>query len=180
MSMQRLAVEQARRLFRAKGGPPLYVTFHFASEHAISKTRAYELGPILADALAKTRLPRRIQDPLGSIDLDLLPSELAAISVHGSVDATDELWYSGSGGWVAPVERTHIEAEIARKAALLSSIRAKCEEAWLLIVNDGFRGAPPCELSRSAITLGFQSPFDRTFWLHYPNIYELDCSSNER
>lgn len=180
IGMQRIAVEQARRQFRSNGGPALYVTVFFVPDRDLSKARAYALGPILAHAVGSTRLPTSVHEPSARADLGLLPSEIADISIHGSVNATDELWYPAIAGWVAPIERSHIEAEIARKAIVLPKIRSKCEISWLLIVNDGFRSAAPCELSADAHALGFQSPFDRTLWLDSSRIYDLSTSCASR
>lgn len=171
--MQRIAVEQAGRQFRSNGGPALYLTVFFVPDRDLSKQRAYELGPILAHAVASTPLPSSVRDASVRVDLALLQPEIASISIHGSVSATDELWYPAIAGWVAPIERTHIDTEIARKAIVLPSIRSRCESAWLLIVNDGFRDSAPCELTADARTFGFQSPFDRTLWLDSPGIYDL-------
>lgn len=175
---QRIAVEQARRLFRSQGGPALYVTVFFVPDRPLSKSRAYELGPILAHAVAATRVPTSIHDPSVRVDIRLLPSEVASISIAGSVNTTDELWYSAISGWVAPIERSHIDAEIARKAKRLPSIREKCPTAWLIIVNDGFRGAAMCERSADAQTFQFNSPFDKTLWLDSPGVYDLCGASN--
>jgi hypothetical protein len=173
IGMQRISVEQARREFRSQGGPALYVTVRFVPDRCLSKRRAYELGPLLARALAATAVPISIHEPPIEVDIELLPPEVASISVYGSVDATDELWYPAIAGWVAPIERDHIEADIARKAEKLPTIRRKCAIAWLLIVNDGFRGGAMCELSRDLGPLPFNSPFDRTLWLDSPGVYDL-------
>ena len=173
VGMQRISVEQARREFRSQGGPALYVTVFFVPDRSLSKPRAYELGPILARAIAAMAVPTSIHEPAIHVDIELLPPEVASISVYGSVDATDELWYPAIAGWVAPIERDHVAAEIARKAKQLPTIRRKCATAWLLIVNDGFRGGAMCELSADLGLLPFNSPFDRTLWLDHPGVYDL-------
>jgi hypothetical protein len=178
VGMQRIAVEQAWQLFRSQGGPALYVTVFFVPDRPLSKSRAYALGPILAHAVATTRVPTSVHDPSVRVDIRLLPSEVASISVAGSVNATDELWHRTISGWVAPIERSHIDAEIARKAKRLPSIREKCSTAWLIIVNDGFRGSAMCELSADAQTFQFNSPFDRTLWLDSAGVYDL-CGSGK-
>lgn len=175
VSMQQLAVEQARQVFRAKGGPALYVTVYFVSNRSLSKDRAYELGPILAAAVALARIPASIHELWSRVDAQDLPPEVDSISIAASVDSIDELWHASIGGWVAPVKPAHVEAEIARKAKRLSAIRRQCATAWLLIVNDCFRGGAMCELSAEARAFHFRSPFDRTLWLESPCVYDL-CS----
>jgi hypothetical protein len=178
VSMQRIAVEQARRQFRAQGGPPLYVTMHFHSNRPLSKDRAYELGPLLARAVALTPIPASIDQLWSRVDHRDLPPALHSISIAASVNTTDELWHPSISGWVAPVESAHIEGEIARKAKRLATIREKCASAWLLIVNDSFHGGAMCKLSAAARAFQFGSPFDKTLWLKSPCIYDLCTPGN--
>lgn len=180
IGMQKIAVEQARREFRSRGGRALYVSVFFVSVREISKRRAYELGPILARAIANTPLPASVHEPSAHVALELLPSEVARISIHASVDGEDELWHPAFGGWVMPIERDHVDAEIARKADFLPAIRIRCETAWLLIVNDVFRGAAPAELSADARRFEFQSPFDRTLWLDSSAVHDLSTFQPDR
>ena len=123
-------------------------------------------------------MPASIEEGAAYVPLDLLPPELASISIAASVDGSDELWYAGISGWVAPIERSHIDREIARKAKRLAAIRQKSSVNLLLIVNDGFRGGAFCELSADALTLRFNSPFDRTLWLDLARVYDL-CGSTQ-
>lgn len=177
VGMRQVAVEQARRLYRSNGGSPLYVTVHFAQDRSLSKRGAYELGPLLARAIQATPVPPSIEEGAVHVPLELLPPEVASISIAASVDASDELWYAGISGWVAPIERSHIDREIARKAKRLAAIRQKCSVNWLLIVNDGFRGGAFCKLSADALSLRFISPFDRTLWLDSARVYDLGDST---
>jgi hypothetical protein len=170
--MQMLAVEQERRAFRASSEQALYVTVFFASDRPLAKSRAYELGPLIARALASVPLPRRIEDGGVRLDRYHFPPEISAIHANGSVDGTDELWYPARAHWVGRIPRAEIDGVVAKKAERLTIIREKCSAAWLLIVNDGFRSAP-CELSEEASTFNFVSPFARTLWLDHDRVYDL-------
>jgi hypothetical protein len=175
--LQKIAVEQARRGFRASGGPALYVTVSFVQNRDLTKERAYALGPVLAKLVSGVRLPYSVHDATVCVDLHDLPPEIVHVSIHGSVDSSDELWYPTDSGWVAAIERSDIYAEIRRKTAALHIIRGRCDQAWLLIVNDGFRGGAPCELSADARHFGFCSPFDRTLWLESHRIFDLSSGA---
>jgi|SRR5678816_2086276 hypothetical protein len=168
---RQLAVEQARRAFRAAGGHALYVKVFFGTDRPLMHKRAYELGPLIADAIASVPLPKSIHDGGVTVQHPFVPPEVVTIHIHGSVSATDELWQAARAECEVPISRDEIETVIARKAKRLQVIRQKCSEAWLLIVNDPFRVAA-ARLSPDARAFGFKSPFDRTLWLDLNRVYD--------
>ena len=174
--MQRLVVEQTRRIFRRLGGHAVYATFYFASGHAITKERAYDLGGQIARELYAQYLPRRVDEQTVQIHTQKFP-ELLSITIHGSVDGHDELWHPAVAGWVAPVTVRQVQDVIERKSKRLPAIRGRCDTAWLLIANDVFRTSAPCELTEEVRRHPFESPFDRTVWLESPHVYDLGCAA---
>lgn len=95
----------------------------------------------------------------------LLPPEVAHISIHRSVDGHDQLWHADHGGWVAQVSSSQVETVVQRKARTALRAREKCDQLWLLIVNDQFSRAAQAELSAEASDATYRHPFDRLLWL---------------
>ena len=66
--------------------------------------------------------------------------------------------------WVEPLSEATLREIVASKEQLLSAYRSNCDEAWLLIVVDGFRVSSIAQLPTDLPKL--QSGFDRVFLLH--------------
>jgi hypothetical protein len=162
-SLRRMAVEEARRRFRAAGGPALYVHPTFTGQRGPrTKQQAYDLADRLARVVAKNGWPEYPAyahfEPWRDV------REVASYFVMESVDGTDELWHGGGGGWVAAVEPTHVQTCIDAKEPLYPRYRSKAPSVWLLIVNDMIRGGTPCDLGGPAAAAEYRTSFDRVFW----------------
>jgi hypothetical protein len=163
-ALQGLTVEQARRLFRQRGGPPLYVYPVFDDRRGPrTKRDAYGLAERLAELVARNGWPRSLKSETFEVWRDL--PGIHSYSVMPSVDGEDELWHGGSGGWVATVEAAHVQAALDRKAPLYPQYVQRAPAVWLLVVNDMCRGGTPCEIGPEARGAVYSTPFDRAFWL---------------
>lgn len=165
-ALQVLAVEQARRLFRQRGGPALYVYPVFDDRRGPrTKRDAYGLAERLAELVARNGWPRSLKSETFEAWRDL--PGIHSYIVMPSVDGEDELWHGGSGGWVATVEAAHVQAALDRKAPLYPQYVQRVPAVWLLVVNDMLRGGTPCEIGPGARGAVYSTSFDRVFWLEF-------------
>ena len=104
-----------------------------------------------------------------------LPEGIASITMFASVDGRDRLWSPGNGGWVVPVQKDHVDAVIERKLHVSTAAKEKCDEVWLVIVNDEFSNAAPAELSDDARAASYRYPFHRLLSLepHREPVWDL-------
>jgi hypothetical protein len=163
-------VDIARRKFMDAGGPALYVTVHFRNEPGVSKANAQAISDALVLAVQRTNLPKSLNEGRTDVSWELLPEEIATISIYASVHENDCLWYAGGGGWVTPIQVSHIEEVINRKNKMHEVASTKCDEVWLVIVTDMWRAAP-IELSDSVALEVDSRPFDRALWFE-PHLYK--------
>jgi hypothetical protein len=176
------AVAIADMVHTEAGGPALYVTVSFASMISFAKRDLRDQGEAIARAVLDTVAPLSLDDPAVSVPWDRLPPGVSHITIRASVNGRDRLWSADAGGWVAPVQPIHIQAVIQRKAAMVSRARAKCDELWLVVVNDEFSRAAPVELSNDSGQAVYDHPFDRLFWLepHRQRAWELRPANRPR
>lgn len=153
----------------------MYVHIIFGRHGWLAKHTVRQIGEMLADVLLSFPVPRSVSDGSVEVPRTLLPPEIALVRVHGSVDGVDRLWQCGYGSWVAPVTAPHIQAEIDRKQRKSHLARSKCDQLWLVIVQDLGTEAHACELTDAAKLGPYQHPFDRLLWLepHAPSAVDL-------
>ena len=165
----------ARQIHIDAGGPGLYVTVYFAKPVSVTKRDAQEHGAAVARVVLDTQPPTSLDEPAAIVPWGRLPPGVSDITIRASVDGRDRLWSADAGGWVAPVQPSHIQAVVERKCGMLAVARTKCEQLWLVIVNDEFSRAAPVELSETSRRNVYEHPFDRLLWLepHRQRAYEL-------
>lgn len=175
VALQARAVEQARRRHTAGGGCALYVTVNFRPGHVLSRKSADVLGKELYHCVNGHSLPEHYRQGRLEIPVQTLPEGIVGCSVYGSMDGKDALWYGGHGGCVAPVSPAHVQAVLTRKAGKAVRMRQHCDRLWLVVVQDAFSAAAPCELSLEAAEHSYIHPFDRALWFvpHGPSAVEL-------
>lgn len=162
--LQRLAVEEAGRIFRSTGGAASYVSPIFNDRRAPrTKRKAYELGRQFAATVAANGVPPRGQARTHET-WKVLPA-IHCYTVMRSVDGVDELWSGGSGGCVATVAPDHVQRVLDVKAPKYRGYLRSANAVWLLVVNDVFRGGSPCEIGGEAMEASYSYPFERAFWL---------------
>jgi hypothetical protein len=174
-SLKDRVVHTAHQMHMNLGGPALYVSVHFRTPLSIAKRDVLGMARQLATAVLQTPAPNSIDEPSVSVAWDVLPPFIATIRISGSVDGQDRLWYADAGGWVAPVGAHHITDVIERKTAMSRIAREKCDELWLLIVNDEFSRAAPTRLTENAAEHRYSPVFDRLLWLepHAQKVFKL-------
>lgn len=157
------AVDHARRSFRERGGPPLYVWPLFSSRPR-TKAEALHVGECLADAVMTNGWATCVRSGAQRFDVYSQVPGIASYHVLPSIDGVEELWAGGGGGIVTDVEPRHVQECIGRKDVLYESYLRKAPEVWLLIVNDMLAGALG-RLAPEAREVHYRTNFDRVYWL---------------
>lgn len=172
-SLKNRVVEIAERLHAEAGGPALYLHAIFGPHGHLSKRTAKSIAEALAEAVLSEPLPKSPYDVV-EIARNRLPREIARVHVRASIDGEDNLWWTGAGGWVMPVEPSDIQLVIDKKCDMSRIARGKCDALWLIIVHDPLRGVP-CKLSAKSKSGLLRHAFDRVLWLttHLPCVTEL-------
>jgi hypothetical protein len=170
-SLETRCVERARTLFEERGGPPLYVYVYF-SHRPIRKPDIPAIAERLADVVARVaptepRAQREIEawsyNRTASAPLPEQVEELWIIK-PARPDA-ESLWGVPRGGAVPELTRERIQEEIDVKNAKLADYRSRCDEAWLLLVANGFSPATDLRLPEG-FDETFVFGFDRVFYFH--------------
>ena len=94
--------------------------------------------------------------PVGTVDRtadvkvhwQALPPGIAHISIRRSIDGVDKLWHADAGGWVAQIGPEDVRAVLFTKNRMHAAARQRCDELWLVIVNDVFSRAAQAELTQ--------------------------------
>jgi hypothetical protein len=162
-------------LHKDRGGPGLYVSVYFHDRPSLNKRDTLPLANEIADAILRISTPRSVSDPYVEIPWNVRPEQIAAITVQASIDGEDRLWQPAGGGLVAQISADEIIEIVQKKSIHAPQARRKCDELWLVIVNDLFSRAAPAEISSEAIHAKYEAPFDRLLWLihHVPTAIDL-------
>jgi hypothetical protein len=174
-SLKNQIVREAERIHTSEGGLPLYVQVIFTGHERIRKKDVQVFARELADAVLNCSAPRNFSEPALKIPWDQLPEWAAAIQVHGSINGVDKLWHADAGGWVAEITSEHVSEIVKAKTRREPLARTRCDELWLVIVNDNFSNAAQAEISAEALNAAYCGPFDRLVWLipQVPQAIEL-------
>lgn len=175
-NLQQRIVEKAKRQHQEAGGPALYVEVIFHEHPPLTKKDTEPLGRAIADAVLNSRVPSSFKEPPAEIHYGHRPKRVAGIQVYGSVDGVERLWDADdTGGWVAQITPEHVLQVVRDKAERAPRARSRCDELWLVIVNDDVSGAAPANISNEALEATYEAPFDRLIWLlpHTPLAIDL-------
>lgn len=180
-SLKDRIVEVASAIHDRSGGQPLYVYVQFGHAGSLTKDCVRPYAESIATALRSFKLPISLSDPQVRIPSRLLPPEIVAVCVNGSVHGADKLWKANSSGWQAQISPEHVQSVLTRKATIVTRARQRCDALWLVIVHNFVRGAPS-ELAAAALDAPLEHPFDRALWLdpHLPHAYEIRARAGSR
>jgi hypothetical protein len=164
LALRKRVVSEAWRLYSAAGGRAAYVTVFF-KQHALLRKGTVQSDAVrLAEAMLLAPVPADVHAPGLTIGWPTVPDSVAQVTVTGSVDGTDSLWYPSNSGWVAPIEPAFVAQCIAAKAPRAPSARLRCNELWLLIAHYSLTRGAAAELSERTAEFRYLHPFDRVFW----------------
>jgi hypothetical protein len=120
-------------------------------------------------------MPQSIREPV-ELPWGARPEVTTGIQIHPSIDGKDKLWHADAGGWVADITTDHVAGVLQRKARTVTVARSRCDELWLVLVNNPFSRAAPAEITTEALSASYKAPFDKLIWLlpHVPRAMFLD------
>ena len=162
------AVEMARSIFRANGGPPLYVTTVFQDDPEPMGPRSRRQRHDFARRFERVVREKGWPDhPHEHRPIHYHPEipEIAYYMVSLCAAEADELWACGGAVTERHVEPRHVQSALDTKTHQHEDYAQKCDNVWLLIVNGGAIHTIPCELAEDARRASYSSPFDRAIWL---------------
>jgi hypothetical protein len=170
-------VALAERTHNDLGGPALYVGIYFNEHVPLSKADIRPLARAIADSVLAAPMPRSISEPV-ELPWGMRPEATWGVEIHPSIDGKDKLSHADAGGWVADITTEHVGAVLQRKARTVSLARARCDELWLVLVNNPFSRAAPAEITTEALSASYEAAFDRLIWLlpHVPRAHTLEIA----
>lgn len=179
-SLREYITRRAEEIHTNAGGPALYVTVFFDDKYTIWNKDVPRVARSLADAVLQAPVPISVTDRTLTLGFFELPQEILHVTVHGSADGIDKVWYASSGGWVAPIDSDLVQREIDRKRTKADAARKHCDELWLVIINDCFDKGAPADLTEAAKIHEYSHEFDRLLWLepHIPRVFDLLWSAS--
>jgi hypothetical protein len=154
-------VARAAKLHDDANGPALYVTVFFRPRAALNKGLVDQAAQGIARAVSSVAGSAVAHGVNEEPRWQTLPQEVVHISIQRSINGIDKLWHADAGGWVAEILPEHIREVVATKVRMHSAARQRCDELWLVIVNDVFSRAAQAELGASITQAVFEHPFDR-------------------
>jgi hypothetical protein len=172
--------ERAEALFAEAGGPPLDVLVFFSPHAKLGKPNQSQIAERLA-ALVSRNIPppgTSYEEEFDWVNRDWFPEELSYVRVARFDHRDWSLWQPASAGYVPDVTPELIQAAIERKAPDVEAHRASCDEAWLLIIADGFGISSTMTVTEACARHRYRSPFDKTFYFENfrKSAYELRVS----
>lgn len=174
-TLQEQVVDFAEDAHASSGGPALYVHVIFGRHGRLSKRSVHQIGETLAGVLLSFPCHGRSVTVASIFQGRFCHRRSRACVCTAALDGVDRLWQCGYGSWVAPVTVSHVQNEIDRKRGKAPLARRKCDQLWLVIVQDIGVEAHACELSDAAQIGPYEHPFDRLLWLepHAPSAVDL-------
>jgi hypothetical protein len=163
-SLKDRIVAVAERLHHDAGGPALYVEVFFDLHAVLDKTDTQPLARAIADSVLRAPMPPSLRESV-ELPWGVRPRGTWGIQIFSSVDGEDRLWHADAGGSVASITVDQIADVVQAKARTVSVARDRCDQLWLVVVNDAFSLAAPAEISEEALAATYEAPFDRLIWL---------------
>jgi hypothetical protein len=163
--LQRQVMDQARARYDAAGAgrPSLDVAVMFQPGTPTSPNRVSELAAHLADqALLQPIAEGETRRYEPTIDnYSQFPAELSYARFSHFSQMTRPQWSVVDGGYMMPCTPDLLTCRISEKERRIAAYRVKCDQAWLLLVLDGFAISSMLEVPEETIAHRYVSSFDR-------------------
>ena len=160
------AVYEAWVGFRARGGPPLRVVFHFNNGMPYSGPLSEKDVPVLTAKLEYL------------IDESAFHEEFKPQKFHGSKDipevrgfsitpceASGELWSIAGTISGEVLQPQRIQLELDKKKDRYPGYIQTHSRVWLLLANEGVQRGVPSRIGEGASSSLYCFPFERAFWM---------------
>lgn len=159
-------LRKAKELYKTSKNLPIIVwvdlrigtDFKKRSIDSISKSlvRIVEENIPDEDSFKEVRKTWEIDDPL--------PKVISSITIIRFGSLTKSRWGpTGIGGAMPPIPHEFVQKSIDKKNSKLESYRKRCDEVWLVLVVYGFLPSTFFEVSGKALTVVYNSNFERTY-----------------
>lgn len=168
-------LDEACSMAEGQGLPPACVTLFFNLHKPLRVADRIRIADAVVKVVAENMPPE------GDLaDLEMRPgqpSEVDLIQVNRRYPRELGRWRAGSE--FRAIERNVsgiVQEAITEKASRLSTYVTTCDECWLLLVADSFRGSGNLSLVESGQKQAFSSGFARTYLLDFGRgyLYQLD------
>jgi hypothetical protein len=163
-SLRRQAARSAAEALSRCKAAKIAAWVFFDPAQPLLKKDVARVGSSIASAISAqlgtsdSRVSLRIQN------VGQMPPCVETVIAETSADLPETVVQPLDAAWVEPLQEAKLREIAASKEQLLPEYRSSCDEAWLLIVVDGFRVSSVAQLPTNLPKL--QSAFDRVFLLH--------------
>jgi len=147
-----------------RAAPALHVGVYFNHHRRLLKRDIQPLARAIAASIMNAPTPRSSNEPV-ELPWGQRPQATSGILIHPSIDGKDRLWHADMGGMVADIGVQQVADALRAKARTAAKARSRCDELWLVIVNDAFSRAAPAEITTEATEAVYEGPFDKLLWL---------------
>lgn len=170
-SMVNEVVSRAKSIYEVTGAPPVNLDLIFKSSVDLRNIDRKQTAKILSDYVRKMNLsPGQCKDIRSSYYEDTgLPDWVYVLHVLGVPEELRTIWRVPGAGFSAPITVEALQERIDSKRYKLQKYSETVERNWLLIVSDGTKPSQMFHQTAEFDVDVIKSPFERTFYLSYPN-----------
>lgn len=158
--------DTARRIYEEAGGTNVDVMVSFSPHVTFRSNRVRAIAEHLARTVRTLDVAERshVRIEYDWDNRELFPDEIIAIRVANFGPDIATVWRPGEAGFVPDTSVDQLQTEIARKATLYQAYRSACNEAWLVLVADGFSISTVFSLTAAAQNATYYGPFERVYY----------------
>ena len=165
-SERRQIVSSAKKLYAARGGPPVRVWVHFEGHTEIAKGARRPIAEALT-RVVEAEVSHRPDEVLvvmhGKSGKSSLPLEIERLSIRRHGAWSECAWSPVDVGFILEMNPKNLQAVINKKNDLYQNYRKRCDGVWLLVVADEAGLSSTVDFSQAAKDHVYSSVFDRTF-----------------
>ncbi|MFQ5465548.1 MAG: hypothetical protein ACE5EI_06445 [Thermodesulfobacteriota bacterium] len=181
-SISQEILDRAHKHYKGSNAPPVHVTVSFSTHADLRRAARESIARKLSLYVQQQRLglrERREVDP-SFYEEDPLPPEVSFLHAIGVLQEVGTHWGVAGAGWMADLTPETLQERINRKAGNLPRYQKFVERNWLLLVSDSTYLSQMFQLPENFDASAVSSPFDRTFYLCYPDRIFLELGVDMR
>jgi hypothetical protein len=158
--------ETARRIYEEAGGTNVDVMVSFSPHLTFRSNKVRAIAEHLARTVRTLTVAERshVRIEYDWDNRELFPDEVIGLRVANFGPDIATVWQPGEAGFVPDTSVDQLQSEIARKASLYNAYRDSCDEAWLVLVADGFSISTVFSLTAAAQNATYYGPFERVYY----------------
>ena len=158
--------DTAWRIYEKTGGANVDVMVSFSPHVTFRSNRVRAIAEHLARTVRALNVAERshVRIEYDWDNRELFPDEIIGIRVANFGPDIATVWRPGEAGFVPDTSVDQLQTRITRKALLYEAYRDACDEAWLMLVADGFSISTMFSLTAAAQTATYYGPFERLYY----------------